>query len=191
MRNRFDRQSGSDKSGIRTVVKRNGNNWGSPIGDLEEHSQKVSQQSSETDGPSDQTGGNPSNDMEQDDTKYITVDQWQSKRVERTKPIYNIRKAGEGEMQKPDWKKMIVLQQKKKNSSTKSSDGINDYEYDAPQRVGRLQRVVDIEFKFKDDRRGTGFLGAMSTGRNPSKSEAEQASDLINMNDEQEFPTLG
>lgn len=170
MRNRFERQSGYDK--------RNGNNLGSSMGDLEEHSQKVSPQSSETDGPSDQTGGNPSND---DDTKFSTGT--------GTKPKSNIRKAGEGEMQKPDRKKMIALQQKKKNRSTKSLDCINDYEYDAPQRVGRVQRVVDIEFKFKDNRRGTGFLGP--TGRNPRKSEAEQASDLINMNDEQEFPTLG
>ncbi|KAH8387560.1 hypothetical protein KR093_007828 [Drosophila rubida] len=79
-------------------------------------------------------------------------------RGQRAKPIYNIRKPGEGEANKPDWKQMIVLQKKKPLPSCKSDED-NGLEYDAsmyPQRVGRLQRIVDIEFKFKDDRRRSG-----------------------------------
>lgn len=199
---RFDRHSGSDKTGIKPVVKRNGNgahNWGSPMGDIEEQRTKYAPRSSDTDaslcGKSSQQdqSGNQSSDVGEDDTKFITVEQWQSKRVERAKPIYNIRKAGEGEPQQADWKKMTQLEQKKKNPPTKS-DGNNEYEYDAsmfPQRVGRLQRVVDIEFKFKDDRRNNAFFGAMPAGQNLNKSETAQALDTIDMNDEQEFPILG
>lgn len=202
MKPRFDRHSGSDKTGIKAVAKRNGNgahNWGSPMGDIEEQRLKCSVRSSDTDaslgGKSSQPeqSGNQSSDVGEDESKFITVEQWQSKRVERAKPIYNIRKAGEGESHQTDWNKMTLLEQKKKNPPTKS-DCSNEFEYDAsmfPQRVGRLQRVVDIEFKFKDDRRSNAFLGGRSAGHSRNKSEAEQALDTINMNDEQEFPILG
>nr|XP_032296435.1 plasminogen activator inhibitor 1 RNA-binding protein [Drosophila virilis] len=178
--NKFDRHSGSDKTGIKAVVKRNGggaHNWGSVIKDIEEQSIAMKNPGGE-------------NLIEEDDTKYITVEEWRAMRVERAKPIYNIRKAGEGEVNKPDWKKMIVLP-KKKPSKTDNDSGL---EYDAsmyPQRVGRLQRIMDIEFKFKDDRRRSGYLSGWAGGRPLNKSEAESVSDPINMNDEIEFPTLG
>ncbi|XP_030078907.1 uncharacterized protein LOC111598110 [Drosophila hydei] len=167
-KSKFDRHSGSDKTGIKAVVKRNGggaHNWGS-----------LQQQGD--------------NCMEEDDTKYITVEEWRAMRVERAKPIYNIRKAGEGEANKPDWKKMIVLPKKK----PLKSDSDSGLEYDAsmyPQRVGRQQRVMNIEFKFKDDRRRSGYLSGWVAGRSMAKCEVESVSDPINMNDEAEFPTLG
>ncbi|XP_034479174.1 uncharacterized protein LOC117785327 [Drosophila innubila] len=129
---------------------------------------------------------------EEDDTKYITVEQWRAMHGVRAKPIYNIRKPGEGEPNKPDWKKMTVLQKKKQQQANKSEDD-NNLEYDAtmyPQRVGRLQRIMDIEFKFKDDRRRSGYLSGWS-GRAYNKSESEGTAESINMADEMEFPTLG
>ncbi|KAH8396187.1 hypothetical protein KR222_004663 [Zaprionus bogoriensis] len=225
-RRKFDRRANSDKLGSNALPKRNGN-WNCAPQVMEQ------QQQQHVKSPDGQAMAGPGGGEEslqaqserKDDTKYITVEQWQSKRMERAKPIYNIRKAGEGELNKPDWKKMIQLQQKKPpppsssssvsmssssssplllSSSTAASsssspaakcDGnAGDYgDYDGalyPQRVGRMQRVVDIEFKFKDNRRRGGFLGARSA-RNLTKSESERASDPINMDDEVEFPTLG
>ncbi|XP_017869956.1 PREDICTED: plasminogen activator inhibitor 1 RNA-binding protein [Drosophila arizonae] len=207
-KSKFDRHSGSDKTGIKAVVKRNGggaHNWGSVIKDIEEQSiamknpnilsdkddsfneqQQQLQQSSHQQSP--QQAGDNAN--EEDNTKYITVEEWRAMCVERAKPTYNIRKPGEGEVAKPDWKKMIVLPKKK----PMKSDSDMGLEYDAsmyPQRVGRLQRVMNIEFKFKDDRRRSGYLSGWGGGRSLNKSAAKSGSDPINMNDEAEFPTLG
>ncbi|EDW06374.2 uncharacterized protein Dmoj_GI21552 [Drosophila mojavensis] len=207
-KSKFDRHSGSDKTGIKAVVKRNGggaHNWGSVIKDIEEQSiamknpnilsdkddsfneqQQLLQQSSHQQSP--QQAGDNAN--EEDNTKYITVEEWRAMCVERAKPTYNIRKPGEGEVAKPDWKKMIVLPKKK----PMKSDSDMGLEYDAsmyPQRVGRLQRVMNIEFKFKDDRRRSGYLSGWGGGRSLNKSAAKSGSDPINMNDEAEFPTLG
>ncbi|XP_060664369.1 probable basic-leucine zipper transcription factor K isoform X2 [Drosophila nasuta] len=170
--------------------------------------------------------GDGNNTQVVDDRKFITVEQWKAMRGERVKPIYNIRKPGEGELnKKPDWKHMTVLQKNKDNNNkSKLSEGIqkgseedNGLDYDAsmyPQRVGRLQRIVDIEFKFKDDRRRSGaYRSGWMVSRplndnavqqrtanetQPSLTQVainnndfETASDQINMNDEAEFPTLG
>lgn len=227
-KSKFDRHSGSDKTGIKAVVKRNGggaHNWGSVINDIEDQSiaikspmltdkddslteqqqkqrqqhQELSQQhqqqfqqlqSQSQQLQLQQLQQQGDNCMEEDDTKYITVEEWRAMRVERAKPIYNIRKAGEGEANKPDWKKMIVLPKKK----PLKSDSDSGLEYDAsmyPQRVGRQQRVMNIEFKFKDDRRRSGYLSGWVAGRSMAKCEVESVSDPINMNDEAEFPTLG
>lgn len=56
------------------------------------------------------------------------------------------------------WKKMVVLNNNKK----KENESEEELEYDPamyPQRVGRQQRVLDIQFNFNDGRRGAGFGG--------------------------------
>lgn len=93
---------------------------------------------------------------EEEETKEMTLDEWKALRGERTKPQYNIRKPNEGE-DTSEWKKMIVLNKKKGSESSEE-----EYEYDPsmyPQRVGRLQRIVDIQFNFNDGRRGGGGSG--------------------------------
>ncbi|XP_030245064.1 plasminogen activator inhibitor 1 RNA-binding protein-like [Drosophila navojoa] len=207
-KSKFDRRSGSDKTGIKAVVKRNGggaHNWGSVIKDIEEQSiamknpnilldkddsfnEQQQQQQSSSQLQSPQQAGDNSN--EEDTTKYITVEEWRAMCVERTKPTYNIRKPGEGEVAKPDWQKMIVLPKKKPAKS--DSDMTVEYEATTyPQRAGRLRRIMNIEFKFKDDRRRSGYLSGWGGGRSLNKNAAKSDSDPINMNDEAEFPTLG
>ncbi|KAL7744699.1 hypothetical protein ACLKA6_017194 [Drosophila palustris] len=218
IKSKLDRHSSSDKTGIKAIVKRNGggaHNWGSALKDIEDQNtaaildnadtqqqqqqqqQQQPQQQQQLQQQQQQQEMNPNNMSnnnsmeEEDDTKYITVEQWRAMNVERAKPIYNIRKPGEGEPNKPDWKKMTVLRKKEKQLSKSEED--NNLEYDAsmyPQRVGRLQRIVDIEFKFKDDRRRSGYLSNWS-GRSFNKSESEGTAESINMDDEMEFPTLG
>ncbi|KAL7739668.1 hypothetical protein ACLKA6_012223 [Drosophila palustris] len=90
----------------------------------------------------------------EEETKELTLDEWKAQQQQRIKPKFNIRKAGEGE-DTSQWKKMIVLTSNKK----KENESEEELEYDPamyPQRVGRQQRVLDIQFNFNDGRRGGG-----------------------------------
>lgn len=48
----------------------------------------------------------------EEEPKELTLDEWKAQRGVRTKPTYNIRKAGEGE-DPSQWKKMYELNKKK------------------------------------------------------------------------------
>ncbi|XP_017851344.1 uncharacterized protein LOC108606028 [Drosophila busckii] len=219
LRGKLDRRSGSDKTGIKAIDKRNGggaHNWGSALKDIEataalsdadasicEQQQQQQQQVTQLQAEQ-QLWDNSDEEQAELEAKYITVEEWRAKSVARAKPIFNIRKPGEGEAVKPDWQQMTVLQQKKKKQQQQQQqqqESQSNYnlltepqlEYDAallyPQRVGRLQRIVDIEFKFKDDHRRRGWQsGWQRRQRNQTGNEA--AADGINMNDELEFPNL-
>lgn len=78
------------------------------------------------------------------------------------KSHFHIYAAGEDTSQ---WKKMIVLNNNKK----KENESEEELEYDPamyPQRVGRQQRVLDIQFNFNDGRRGGGAGNFNGRGRN-------------------------
>ncbi|XP_055922271.1 plasminogen activator inhibitor 1 RNA-binding protein-like isoform X2 [Eupeodes corollae] len=156
----FDRQSGSDKTGVKAVDKRDGagaHNWGSVKQDIEDIN-KSNDEAGLTDkeeSGNDQTATEQNASIEEE-TKELTLDEWKAQRQQRAKPQFNIRKAGEGE-DVTQWKKMIALNNKKKEG-----DSEEELEYDPsmyPQRVGRLQRVLDIQFHFNDGRRGGGGMG--------------------------------
>lgn len=61
------------------------------------------------------------------------------------------------------WKKMIVLNNNKATKEAKKgTESEDELEFDPamyPQRVGRQQRVLDIQFNFNDGRRLGGFGG--------------------------------
>ncbi|EDW51157.1 GM17805 [Drosophila sechellia] len=93
----------------------------------------------------------------------MTLDEWKALRDQRAKPNYNLPKAGEGAADNAEWKKMIVLSKKKESNSE------DELEYDPslyPQRVGRLQRIVDIQFNFNDGRKA-GFRKGPRPGAGP------------------------
>ncbi|KAH8417111.1 hypothetical protein KR222_003671, partial [Zaprionus bogoriensis] len=155
----FDRQSGSDKTGIKSVDKRDGagaHNWGSAKQDIEDIKAGTSAPATDKDDSANEnSGGDLANTLEEDDSKQMTLDEWKALKEQRAKPNYNLRKAGEG-VDNSEWKKMTVLSKKKEQ------DTEDEYEYDPsmyPQRVGRLQRIVDIQFNFNDGRK-TGFRKA-------------------------------
>lgn len=166
----FDRQSGSDKTGVKAVDKRDGagaHNWGSVKQDIEDIN-KSNDEAGLTDkeeSGNDQTATEQNASIEEE-TKELTLDEWKAQRQQRAKPQFNIRKAGEGE-DVTQWKKMIALNNKKKEG-----DSEEELEYDPsmyPQRVGRLQRVLDIQFHFNDGRRGGGGMGrGRGRGSRPS-----------------------
>ncbi|XP_062123789.1 LOW QUALITY PROTEIN: SERPINE1 mRNA-binding protein 1 [Drosophila sulfurigaster albostrigata] len=208
----FDRQSGSDKTGVKPVDKREGggaHNWGSAKQDIED--QKTGADPTPTtdkdDSGNEQTvGADVANNVEEDESKQMTLDEWKALKDQRAKPNYNLRKAGEGGVENAEWKKMIVLGKKKGGIETE-----DEFEYDPsmyPQRVGRLQRIVDIQFNFNDGRK-TGFRkggprgpprggprpeGVASNGFDNNKfasyEKRRSGSKPLKVDDENQFPTL-
>ncbi|KAL9894889.1 LOW QUALITY PROTEIN: SERPINE1 mRNA-binding protein 1-like [Glossina fuscipes fuscipes] len=153
----------------------------------------------------------------EEEVKELTLDEWKAQQQQRAKPQFNIHKAGEGEDTSP-WKKMIVLNNNKKKEN--ESEEELEFEYDPamyPQRVGRQQRILDIQFNFNDGRRiGSGFggrgrgggrggggggisgtdannLAAGGGGRGGKRqftSDKHQQNLALKVNDERQFPTL-
>lgn len=176
----FDRQSGSDKthgySGVKPIDKKDGagsHNWGTHNDEIEESlntetqewgSEKVEADATPavtdskevTETPTDVT---TEEKPAEEEAKELTFDEWKALRGTRTKPTYNLRKAGEGE-DLTRWKKMYALE-KKKEGADDDEDDEEDYDAAAeyPQRVGRQKRVFDIEIQFSDSRRGAGGRG--------------------------------
>ncbi|XP_017079948.1 translation initiation factor IF-2 [Drosophila eugracilis] len=162
----FDRQSGSDKTGVKSIDKREGggaHNWGSPKQDIEDLKTGESSPQAEKEDSANEQSADPAIPAEEDESKQMTLDEWKALRDQRAKPNYNLRKAGEGAADNAEWKKMVVLSKKKESNSE------DELEYDPslyPQRVGRLQRIVDIQFNFNDGRKG-GFRKGPRPGAGP------------------------
>lgn len=208
----FDRQSGSDKTGVKAVDKREGagaHNWGSHKQDIED----INKTNDEASMDKDDSAGEQQTEQQpniEEETKELTLDEWKAQRAVRAKPKYNIRKAGEGE-DLSQWKKMVALNNKKRDEESEE-----ELEYDPsmyPQRVGRLQRVLDIEFHFNDGRRVGGIGrgrgrargqggGAGRQGRAPRNPENVKNQEVgverqrggqhaPKVDDEHDFPSLG
>lgn len=171
----FDRQSGSDKTGVKSVDKRDGagaHNWGSVKQEIDDINKSTTTTANAADADAtltdkEESANDQSTDQvpateEEEEAKEMTLDEYKALKQQRAKPQYNLRKAGEGE-DTAQWKKMTVLNKKKEGDSEE------ELEYDPslyPQRVGRLQRIVDIQFKFNDERRG-GFGRGRGRGPRP------------------------
>lgn len=117
----FDRQSGSDKTGVKAVDKRDGagaHNWGSHKQDLDDLTKGGEYM---TDGEKNDSAVEESGKEEAtgeaapaaDEPKEMTLDEWKAQRqAMRAKPQYNLRKAGEGEDTK-QFQNMVPLNKKK------------------------------------------------------------------------------
>lgn len=191
----FERQSGSDRSGVKPVDKKGGEgsyNWGTVNDDLEvlqspfgeENAAETADKSgdeaalagdsaadasaSSKDGfPPGEEGG--SAETASEDAKEMTLDEYKREQEQkRSRASFNIRKPGEGGEEKAEWKKMFVL--KKKVSDEDGEDGEDDEEEDSEEedeymRRGRQRQLVDIEINFADQRRGRGGRGGRGLGR--------------------------
>uniref|UniRef100_A0A1L8DI17 Putative mrna binding protein n=1 Tax=Nyssomyia neivai TaxID=330878 RepID=A0A1L8DI17_9DIPT len=159
----FDRQSGSDKTGVKAVDKREGggaHNWGS-------HKQEVIDELAPKPHPAEFEGETRAETQEtpeentvnqspnqEEETKELTLDEYKAMRAVKSKPPqYNLRKAGEGE-DVNQWKSMVALEAKR---SSADEDGDNDAT-SFQQRATRQKHILDIEFHFNDGRR-TGQMG--------------------------------
>lgn len=211
----FDRRSGSDRTGIKPVEKREGGgsyNWGTPEDDIAEPLNDTLNTSDEvqtTDAPAadDVENKDPQEAVEESaaaEEKEMTLDEWKASQA-REKPTYNLRKAGEGCDDK-QWKKTFLV--KKKITEELSDEESEDEEVED-------SRHVNIEIRFNDPHRGGGrgrggrgrgeFRGrggfpgrggrgggggfGNSEGR-PSQGSARK-DNVPNTEDENEFPALG
>ncbi|KMQ86965.1 plasminogen activator inhibitor 1 rna-binding protein [Lasius niger] len=176
----FDRQSGSDKTGIKPVDKKDGagsHNWGTHNDEIEESLNQETQEwnnekpEAEPQATTEIKNGETAADTTveekpvEEETRELTLDEWKALRSTRAKPQYNLRKAGEGE-DLSRWKKMYALEKKKEGNEEEDEE---EEDYDAaaeyPQRVGRQKRVLGIEIQFSDSRRGSGGRGRGGRGR--------------------------
>ncbi|XP_012278169.1 plasminogen activator inhibitor 1 RNA-binding protein isoform X2 [Orussus abietinus] len=174
----FDRQSGSDKTGIKPVDKKDGagsHNWGTHNDEIEESLNQDNQDWANEKPEGGEAPPAPAEGKEgetapaettaeekpaEEESRVLTLDEWRALQNNRAKPQYNLRKAGEGE-DLSRWKKMYALE-KKKEGAEEEDEEEEDYDVAAeyPQRVGRQKRVLDIEFQFSDSRRGSGGRGS-------------------------------
>ncbi|XP_017068060.1 plasminogen activator inhibitor 1 RNA-binding protein isoform X2 [Drosophila eugracilis] len=159
--------------GVKSIDKRDGagsHNWGSvkeAIDDVNKNESETNVSNAEGGAKADESATEQQNEQQaaaEEEAKELTLDEWKAQQGQRVKPTFNIRKAGEGE-DTTQWKKMVVLTSNKK----KENDSEEELEYDPalyPQRVGRQQRVLDIQFNFNDGRRGGpgGFGGRGGRG---------------------------
>jgi len=171
----FDRQSGSDKSGVKPQEKRDGSgahNWGSVKDEIEGQMESVQQEGAVADGqvvegeaevaaaPAEGAAteaveakeGEAAAPVPEEPVEY-TLDEWKAKHGERKKPEFNIRQAGEGE-DNAQWKKTFVLEKKKlAEEEEEEEEEIIDVAAEFPQRVGR-QKFLNIDIRFADSRTG-------------------------------------
>jgi len=181
----FDRQSGSDKSGVKAVDKRDGagsRNWGTYKDELEVTTGDVANDSLEEkpEGVEGAGEGRPDEDTEnigdtvptEDQPKQMTLDEWKALQQPRAKPVFNLRKAGEGE-DSAQWNKMIL--KKKEKEQAEGDEEEDEEEYDCPQRAGRQRQILDVNFHFADSRRGgeRGF-GGPGRGRGAGRGSLER-----------------
>jgi plasminogen activator inhibitor 1 RNA-binding protein len=155
-----DRQSGSDKTGVKSVDKRDGagsHNWGNHKQDIDDlnkpHTDEEQKESAD-----DTAEDNAPKENVEDEPKEMTLDEWKAQRqASLLQPQYNIRKAGEGE-DNSQWQNMKRLDSKKADEDGARKDDSANLKKDD----GKKKQVLDIEFHFSDNRRGG--LGRRSGG---------------------------
>ncbi|XP_072943879.1 intracellular hyaluronan-binding protein 4.S-like [Epargyreus clarus] len=170
----FDRRSGSDKTGVKPVDKREGggpHNWGTLKDEWDEMNKTgsegdVAEEKAAPDVAAAGDGQQPEAERvapTEEEPRELTLDEYKALRnAQRMAPQYNLRKAGEGE-DLSQWKNLVMLEKKKEGGEDDESDEEYDMA-DYPQRVGRQKRVLGIEFTFSDTAR-RGGAGARGRGR--------------------------
>lgn len=181
----FDRQSGSNKTGIKAVDKRDGagsHNWGSSKQDAKEYSnldQEYQPQDADT-SADEKTNPERTNNVAnggegdgaadaaaiakaEEEAKEMTLDEWKAQKAAvRLKPQYNLRKAGEGE-DSAQWDKMVALDRKSAKGEGAEGDDDENNDTQKASAGGKSKQVLEIEFHFNDNRRGG--LGRSRGGR--------------------------
>jgi len=103
------------------------------------------------------------NEVEQVPT--ITLKEWKAMQAPREKPVFNIRKPGEGE--DPRFLEKFVLKKKENNEDVVNEDA-GDYEDEmasCPQRAGKTKQIADVGFTTGYQRRRIGRGGGGGRGR--------------------------
>jgi len=214
----FDRRSGSDRSSVKAFEKRDGSgsyNWGTPQDDLaaseEQQSGGFGAPKESDDAPVESTeeiqeGGNVSgsdeNENKENGTPEMSFADYKKQQEEsRSKPQHNIRKANEGEKVKG------LKQLKKPTEEDNEADGSlffpKKYYEEKLKTSGRVKEHMNLEFQFAtgdnrhmDTDRGRrggrrGGRGGSRGGRNRDESSGYGGSSQIQLENNEEFPSLG
>lgn len=215
----FDRRSGSDRSSVKAFDKRDGSgsyNWGTPQDELaaseEQQSKGFGAPKDSDDAPIESTeetqeGGNVSGSDENENkenvgTPEMSFAEYKKQQEEsRSKPQYNIRKANEGERVKG------LKQLKKPTEEDNEADGSlffpKKYYEEKLKTSGRVKEHMNLEFQFASGdnrhmdtdrgRRGgrRGGRGGSRGGRNRDESSGFGGSGQIQLENNEEFPSLG
>lgn len=208
----FERHSGSDRTGLKPVEKREGggaHNWGTIADAVAEQEQSAVNQSINLDQTIDAETtaitGDESTEVEKveaEEEKQLTLDEWKAlQERDRAKSSFNIRKPGEGCQTAPEWKKMYVL--KKKAEDEDEDEDEEEYEEDEDVR-GKQKATVPIAIRFNDTNprggagrrggRGRGGAGPgrrQETGDRPAPRTQSNVVDAVpNVDNELDFPSL-
>jgi len=220
-RRQFDRRSGDDKTGVKSVDKRDGSgahNWGSYLDDVKDQNQtgNPADESGEWAPPAEQTenadlneSGEAAPAKEEEENKEMTLDEYKAMQEKnRVKASFNIRKAGEGVDDK-QWKKGTAYKKKPEEEEEESEE-----EEEEDDRHGnKKQLVTDIRITFADNpRRGGrggrgrgegrgrgrgrgegrgGFGGDREQERRPPREPRGPRESAPRIENEEEFPSLG
>jgi len=181
-----DRHSGSDKSGVKSVVKKDGHgahNWGDSKDEINE-GKRIYENGTDDNAEAKPKPAAPSENKPKpaSGTKEMTLDEYkQEQEKSRSVPQHNVRKAGEGE-NSTQWKETFVI--KKDEEQTEN----NKHDAETKPTSPKTKQPVNIEIKFGDETHqvnGTPSSpsNANSVARSPPKCAPK-------VNDEKDFPSL-
>lgn len=198
----FDRLSGSQKSGVKPVEKRDGGgarNWGR----LSDNYEILHEDDQTADGTAEnaesKTASKPTK-ADDGPAKQMTLDEWKEQmRGSQSAPVYNLRKPGEGTDQK-QWDRFQIL--KKKTQEDPSCEEVSQVQSNQPKNASKVVKSIDVLFS------GESYSGPYQArhggrgGRHGPKSSdtTQQSAHLKECNikaystpkfDETDFPSLG
>ncbi|KAK7485299.1 hypothetical protein BaRGS_00023398 [Batillaria attramentaria] len=173
----FDRHSGTDRTGVKPVDKREGSgahNWGSYRDEIEDQSQPATNPADESGEWATQPVENAENadlnesgesgQAKEEEAKEMTLDEWKAlEEQRRVKASFNIRKAGEG-VDNTQWKKGTAY--KKKHEEGSEEEESEEEEEEEDRHGHKKQIVTDIRITFADQPR-RGGRGGRRGGRAP------------------------
>ena len=168
-----DRQSGSDKTGVKAVDKRDGagaHNWGSHKQDIDDLNKPPTDDEQKEGGEETVEDAAPVVPVEEE-PKEMTLDEWKAQRqAQLVQPQYNLRKAGEGDENAAQWDKMKRLDKKSGDAEAKKDESAGGKK----EVDGKKKQVLDIEFHFNDGRRGGRRPGPGGRGGAPGGGQGRQ-----------------
>ncbi|GFO39089.1 plasminogen activator inhibitor 1 RNA-binding protein [Plakobranchus ocellatus] len=206
----FDRHSGTDRTGIKPIEKREGggaHNWGSFKDDLEEQpaQNETTDWAHQTEPGAENAEHNETLENEQapeedPQPQEMTLDEWKALQTQsKLKAEFNIRQAGEGE-DGSRWTKGREYHKKHEDESEEDDDDSEEEEEETDHHHGRNKHLVtDIRICFNDTpRRGRGRRGGpggMDRGGNRGSQRGmrgggRQKESAPQFDNEADFPSL-
>lgn len=174
----FDRHSGSDRTGVKSVDKREGAgkaNWGTPQDELagNEEAEQAFEETKAEDSTSWAAQVDESEEKKEEDKEepVMTLAEYKAKKdQQRRNEEFNIRKPGEGE-DLSKWGKAYVLKKKVEEEEEAEEEEEEEEEIDEEEEK-RRQLLNSIQIRFNEPVSRGGQRGGRGGFRGPRKEEA-------------------